>query len=142
MKKILTLIAVFAILTSYSQDCEVTAVGLSYVVPKGASIEIMKADKFQVSGGIVYQRLKVPITKNEDPQKHSVNVLANAGYRIIHIDYKLAVYANIGFMMGNIDQLRLYNSLKIMLLANQKAYSLEPFYSKKPGLKLSYFIRI
>lgn len=140
MKKILTLIAVFAILTGYSQDCEVTAVGLHYVVPKGAQVDIMRSGQFQAGIGLVYNSFTTD--KKEEDINYTLDILAYGGYRVYHKIERTAVYANIGYMMGNTLDAAFYKSLKFMLLRDQKAFSLESYHCRNFGVKIGIYLRI
>lgn len=141
MKKIITLIAVFAILTGYSQDCYNTALGISYLVPKGAGVEVMISGKFQGGAGVLY----TPFTtteKNKHSEKFDLDILTYGGVRFFHRKYRSAAYVNAGATMGMVRGPRFYSSLKWMFLRNQRAYSIEPYYLNKLGLKLTYYIRL
>lgn len=142
MRKILTLIAVFAILTSYSQDCEVTAVGLSYNVPKGASIEVVKTGKFQAGVGLMFNYLTSPILKDGREVKSTLELFSYGGYRIYHREYKTAIYVNGGYFFGDVKGLRLYLASKAMLLREQWAYAIEPYYNGDLGLKLTIYKKL
>lgn len=138
MKKILTLIAVFAILTGYSQECNVTAIGFSYLLPKGAGIEVIKSGKFQVGIGLMYN----PTTtkeKNKEGVNYSLDILSYGGVRVYHEEYRTAIYTNIGFIMSDLYGPQLFTSAKLMLLRTKLAYSIEPYYSKKPGLRFTLY---
>lgn len=141
MKKILTLIAVFAILTGYSQDCYNTGIGLSYIAPKGAAVEVMVSGRFAGGIGIMYNTLTTK-EKGEVGQNYSLDILAYGGVQVYHKLYRTSVYANIGYLMGLELGPRLYSSIKLLLLRDQKAFGIEPYYADKPGLKLTLYLKI
>ncbi len=141
MKKILTIIAVFVIFTSYSQDCYNTGIGISYLIPKGASVEVIVSGKLIGGIGLVYNTLSTK-QKGSTNQTYSLDILTYGGVRVYHKEYRTAVYANIGYLMGIELGPRPYFSSKLMLLRDQKAVGIEPYYSNKPGLKLTLYLRI
>lgn len=138
MKQILTLIAVFAILTGYSQECHVTALGLSYAAPKGASVEFIYTGKFQGGMGIMYNSFTTK-EKGSLGQGGNIDLMAYGGYRVFHREYRTAVYTCAGYLMGDVYGPRLYLSTKFMLLRDQKAFCLEPYYANRWGLKIGIY---
>jgi len=142
MKKILTLVAMFVTLIGYSQkDCYIKAVGFSYLVPKGASAEIIVSGKFQGGIGLFYTAFtKVEKTKFEET--FDLDILAYGGVRVFHQPYKTAIYTNIGYLMGFVRGPRLFTSAKLMFLRDQRSFSIEPYYADKLGLKLTYYIKL
>ncbi len=141
MKRILTFIAVFVIFTGYSQDCYNTGLGMSYIYPKGTSVEVSTLGKLAGGIGLVYNSLSNK-EKGSINQTYSLDILAYGGVRVYHKEYRTAVYANIGYLMGLELGPRLYFSSKLMLLRNQKAMGIEPYYSERLGLKLTLYLRI
>lgn len=141
MKQILTIVAVFAILTAYTQECSVTAIGLHYVVPRGAGVDIIKSGKFQVGIGLMYNSLTTK-EKGESRLNYDLQLLAFGGVRVYHKEYRTAMYTNIGYVMGDLYGPQLYLSTKLMLLRNQKAFSFEPYYANRWGFKLGIYILI
>jgi len=141
MKKLLLLIAMSAIFMSYSysqDECNTTAVGLSYLVPKGASIEVIMTGRFQIGAAAMYNALTTD-EKGKTGESTRVDLLTFAGVRVYHVEYRTAIYPIIGVSMGNIYGPRLYLGGKLMLLRNQRALSIEPYYWGRPGLKLGIF---
>jgi len=141
MRRIILLIAVSAIFTCYLQaqeNCTNNAVGVHYVAPKGVSVEIIKSGQFQIGIGAMYTSLTTS-EKNAHNLSYSLDMLVFGGVRVYHVDYRTAVYTNVGMMMGDIFGPRLYLSGKLMLLRNQKAWNIEPFYCRKPGIRLGIY---
>jgi len=127
-----------AIFVGHAQECSTTAVGIHYVVPRGASIEIMTSGKFQAGIGLVYTSLTSE-QKGETGYATDVELHTYGGVRVYHKEYRTAVYTNVGWMFGQLYGPRLFLSTKLMLLRNQTAFSIEPYYADKPGLRLGIY---
>ena len=78
-------------------------------------------------------------SKGETGEGYSVDALSYVGIRVYHVEYRTAVYPIIGLSMGNVYGARPYLGAKLMLLRNQRALSIEPYYWGRPGLKLGLY---
>lgn len=143
MKQTLILIAMSAIFMSYlrAQECSVTAVGISYIVPKGASVDIMKSGKFQAGIGLTYNTLTTK-EKGEMGWNYELSILTYGGVRVYHVEYRTAIYTNGGISFSQLYGPKPYFGIKYMLLRNQKALFGETYYCRKPGVKLGVYILV
>ncbi len=121
-----------------AQECSTTAIGVSYVAPKGASIDVITTGKFQGGIGLVYNPLTTK-EKGNTGESYDISILAFGGVRVYHREYRTAVYTNIGYAFSSIFGANLFVSGKLMLLRNQKAFFLEPYYCNKPGVRLGIY---
>lgn len=127
------------------QECDRMAVGVTYIPAKSAGIEAAYLGTFPVGGGIgiTYDFPSKTYNRNGlDSIGNSYTVYTYVGHRIIQIPYKFSLYANIGAHIGNIRSAGFAYSVKFLLPNDTKAYVVEPFYSRKLGIKFTYYWKI
>ena len=134
MKKLLLLLLLFPVLTYSQPDCENhAAVGISYVLPKGVSVEgAYFANRLTAGIGVAYGATpKSTVKKGANEYEvagNALDIFAYAGYRVLQLDYVVSAYLNAGYTMGDVESLQPFVSTKILFPAGQKAFSVEPFY--------------
>jgi len=130
--------AIFIGYLNAQNDCKITAVGLHYIIPKGASIEISKFGRFHAGIGVMYNSLNTS-EKGKYGTNASLDILTTVGVRVYHKEYRTAIYPVIGIAIGDLYGPRMWYSGKLMLLRNQKAINIEPFYCNKLGLRIGIY---
>ena len=134
MKKLLLLLLLFPVLAYSQPDCENhAAVGISYVLPKGVSVEgAYFANRLTAGIGVAYGATpKSTVKKGANEYEvagNALDIFAYAGYRVLQLDYVVSAYLNAGYTMGDVESLQPFVSTKILFPAGQKALSVEPFY--------------
>ena len=134
MKKLLLLFLLLPLFTFSQLDCDnYTAVGISYVLPKGFAVEgSYFTGRFNAGIGIGYtlasHSSESNMDKNSEIQNNNLDIFAYAGYKLVQVDYVVSAFINAGYTMGNVNGLQPFVSTKILFPAGNKAFSVEPFY--------------
>lgn len=150
MKKLLPLLLLLPVLAVAQTDCETnTAIGLSYVLPRGFSAEgAYFVNRFNAGIGVAYNKPTASTVKNGankyEMASNSFDIFAYAGYKVIEVDYVVSAFLNAGYTMGNVEGLQPFLSSKILFPAGQKAFGIEPFYVFNRGLsaRATMYIRL
>jgi hypothetical protein len=143
MKKLVLLLILSPYLAFAQYDCDNdnhTAVGISYILPKSISAEAAYFTNIGLTAGIggAYTVPAKTIVKNGaneiNSQTNMFDIFAYAGYRILHVDYKVSAFLNAGGTMGDVNSLQPFVSAKVLFPSGQKAFSFEPFYIFNRGI--------
>lgn len=141
MKKLVLLLLLSPCLAFGQYDCENhAAIGVSYILPKSISAEAAYFTNIGLTAGIgaaytVPAKTTVKNGGNEiSSQTNMLDIFAYAGYRILHVDYKVSAFINAGGTMGDVNSLQPFVSAKVLFPSGQKAFSFEPFYIFNRGL--------
>lgn len=138
-----------------AQDCEkIVAIGASYIPVKTVAVEgTTILNKFTATIGVGYTPPKtydVVVGRNVyQEETNSLTLYAYVGYRVLQIPYKMSIFLNGGYAMGNMNGANPIGSVRFLFPNNKnvehpKAFGIEPFFilGEDIGVKLSYYIRI
>lgn len=153
MKKLIPLLLLFVVpILSYSQaDCDNhAAIGISYILPKGISVEGAYFTKSRLTAGIgvaytIPTKSVVKSGANEyEVVSNTLDVFAYAGYKFLQVDYVVSAFLNAGYTMGDVNSLQPFVSTKILFPAGRKSFSVEPFYVFNRGMsaRVSVYIKL
>lgn len=134
MKKLILLFCISPILAFSQDDCEShAAVGLSYVLPRGISVEgAYFANRLTAGIGVAYQfpanNTNKAAEEGNNTGSTDVELYAYAGVKLVQIDYLFSAFVNTGYIMGNSEGARPFVSSRFLFPSGRKAFSVEPFY--------------
>ena len=151
MKKLIPLLLLLPVLVNAQADCDNhAAIGVSYVLPKGISVEgaYFAENRLHAGIGVAYTLPTKTIVKegaNEyENVSNTLDIFAYAGYKVLQVDYVVSAFLNAGYTMGNVNGLQPFISSKILFPVGQKAFSVEPFYVFNRGMsdKTTLYIKL
>ena len=153
MKKLIPLLLVFPLFAYSQTDCDNHfAVGVSYILPKGVSVEgaYFTSSRFNAGIGVAYT-LPVGLPKEKGTNEYesvgvsnTLDLFAYAGYKVLQVDHFVSAFLNAGYTMGDVNSLQPFVSSKILFPSGQKAFSIEPFYVFNRGFsgRISMYIKL
>lgn len=150
--KLTTILTILICTISKAQDCDnFTSGAISYVFPKGVSVEGGKTFQIGFTGAVGFsiQAPKTYQTKTQsgtpiDSVGNFVDIYSYIGWRLLKVDYVISIYANAGAIMGDAAGLKPMASIKFLFPTGNNAISVEPFYIMDRGFsgRLSYHFKL
>lgn len=151
MKRLIPWLLLLPVFASAQKDCENhAAIGASYILPKGISIEAAYFTQSRLTAGIgvaytIPSKTIIKAGSNEYEQlSNTLDVFAYAGYKFLQVDYVVSAFINAGYTMGDVNSLQPFVSTKILFPAGQKSFGVEPFYVFNRGIsaRASIYIKL
>ncbi|MGZ8518250.1 MAG: hypothetical protein ACXWWD_12915 [Chitinophagaceae bacterium] len=152
MKQLVPLLLLALPVSSLAQqDCDNhAAIGISYILPKGISVEGAYFTKSRLTAGIgvaytIPTKTVVKAGANEyETVSNTLDVFAYAGYKFLQVDYVVSAFVNAGYIMGDVNSLQPFVSTKVLFPAGRKSFSVEPFYVFNRGVsaRASVYIKL
>jgi hypothetical protein len=152
MKRITTILLLLPFIGLSQDNCteNFATVSASYVVPKSFGLGVDYFTKIGLTVGIggIYTKPETYAHKqgenSYDSVGNSLDIFAFVGYRVLQIDYKVSIFANAGYVMGDQHPLQPFLSTKVLFPINTKAISFEPVYifERRIAWKLSIHFKL
>lgn len=135
MKKLVLIFFFLPCLAHAQFECENhTAIGVSYILPKSASVEAAYFTNIGLTAGlgVAYstpvKRVMKSGTQEIVEKTNMLNIFGYVGYRLVQVDYKFSGFVNAGYTMGDESSVQPFVSSKLLFPSGQKAFAIEPIY--------------